>query len=77
MRAHVGDRLVIGQERAGLVIGVPAGDGSPPYIVKWLKDGHIAMVQPDQYARIVPAGQPVNTARKPGEKAVRRPGETA
>ena len=34
MRAHVGDRLVIGQERAGLVIGVPAGDGSPPYIVK-------------------------------------------
>jgi len=53
MRAHVGDRLVVGTDRIGVVIGVPAEDGSPPYIIKWLNDGHIAMVQPDQYARIV------------------------
>jgi hypothetical protein len=52
----VGDRLVVGTERVGVVVGVPSGDGSPPYIIKWLKDGHIAMVLPDQYARIVPAG---------------------
>ena len=39
------------------MIGVPAEDGSPPYIIKWLNDGHIAMVQPDQYARIIPATQ--------------------
>ena len=53
MRAHVGDQLVVGTDRIGVVIGVPAEDGSPPYIIKWLNDGHIAMVQPDQYARIV------------------------
>lgn len=61
MRAHVGDRLVVGADRVGMVIGVPAEDGSPPYIVKWLKDGHIAMVSPDQYARIIPASQEVST----------------
>ena len=61
MRARVGDRLVVGADRIGVVIGVPASDGSPPYVVKWLKDGHIAMVQPDQYARIVPAEQPIET----------------
>lgn len=55
MRAQVGDQLVVGKDRIGVVVGVPSKDGSPPYIIKWLKDGHIAMVQPDQYARIVPA----------------------
>ena len=53
MRAEVGDQLVVGTNRIGVVIGVPAEDGSPPYIIKWLNDGHIAMVQPDQYARII------------------------
>jgi Domain of unknown function (DUF1918) len=56
MRAQIGDQLVVGPDRIGIVIGVPAADGSPPYVVKWLKDGHIALVQPDEYARIVPAG---------------------
>jgi Domain of unknown function (DUF1918) len=59
MRARIGDRLVVGEGRIGEVVGVPSADGSPPYIIKWLKDGHIAMVFPDQYARIVPAGEPV------------------
>jgi hypothetical protein len=45
-------------------IGVPAADGSPPYIIKWLKDGHIAMVQPDQYARIIPAVRPCQSNGK-------------
>jgi hypothetical protein len=57
MRARVGDRLVVGEGRVGEVLGVPSADGSPPYIIKWLKDGHIAMVLPDQYSRIVPAGE--------------------
>jgi Domain of unknown function (DUF1918) len=57
MRARVGDRLVVGHDRVGIVIGVPAVDGSPPYVVKWLKGGNIALVQPDQYSRIVSAGQ--------------------
>lgn len=59
MRARVGDRLVVSADRIGIVVGVPADDGSPPYIIKWLKDGHIAMVMPDQYSRIVPAEGPV------------------
>ena len=63
MRAHVGDQLVVGTDRIGVVIGVPAEDGSPPYIVKWLNGGHIAMVQPDQYARIVPAKQHAKPSR--------------
>jgi Domain of unknown function (DUF1918) len=62
MRARVGDRLVVGHDRVGIVIGVPAVDGSPPYVVKWLKGGNIALVQPDQYSRIVPAGRSVATA---------------
>jgi Domain of unknown function (DUF1918) len=58
MRAQVGDRLIVGADRIGIVVGVPAEDGSPPYIIKWLKDGHIAMVLPDQYSRIVPRKAP-------------------
>ncbi len=67
MRAHVGDQLVVGTDRIGIVVGVPAKDGSPPYIIKWLKDGHIAMVQPDQYSRIVPADRPPHVDRTPGK----------
>jgi hypothetical protein len=74
MRAHVGDRLVVGEDRVGVVIGVPAADCSPPFIVKWLKDGHIAMVQPDQYARIVPAGQSATLGRGMGDVARARCG---
>ena len=66
MRARVGDRLFVGADRIGVVIGVPAADGSPPYIVKWLEGGHIAMVQPDQYSRIVPAGQPLGALPEAG-----------
>ncbi len=58
MRARIGDRLVVGEDRVGEVIGVPSADGSPPYIIKW-KDGYIAMVLPGQYSRIVPQGEPV------------------
>lgn len=61
VRARVGDQLVVGTDRIGVVIGVPAEDGSPPYIIKWLNDGHIAMVQPDQYARIIPVTQHTNS----------------
>jgi hypothetical protein len=58
MRASVGDVLVVpGSERRGLVIGVVGKDGAPPYVIKWLSDGHIAMVTPDQYSRIIPASR--------------------
>jgi uncharacterized protein DUF1918 len=58
MHVQVGDTLLVANDhdRIGLVIGVPAQDGSPPYIIRWLSDGHIAMVYPDQFSRIVPPG---------------------
>jgi hypothetical protein len=57
MRAKVGDLLVVpGPEvRTGRVIRVLGQDGAPPYVIKWQGDGHIAMVTPGEYSRIVPA----------------------
>jgi hypothetical protein len=57
MHAVVGDRLIVECDpaRAGLIIGVPHDDGTPPYIVRWLASGHIAMVSPGEFARIVPS----------------------
>ncbi len=64
MYAHVGDRLIVEGDpaRTGLIMGVPNPDGSPPYIVKWLADGHIAMVSPGDFARVVPASHPAGSA---------------
>jgi hypothetical protein len=60
MYARVGDRLVVSDDpaRSALIIGVPHQDGSPPYIVKWHADGHIAMVSPSAFARIIPGEPP-------------------
>jgi hypothetical protein len=58
MRAHIGDRLVVDNDpsRTGIVIAVTRADGSPPYVVKWLASGHIAMVSPNEYTVVIPAG---------------------
>jgi uncharacterized protein DUF1918 len=60
MRAAPGDRLIIdaGSGRVAEVIGVPQADGSPPYVVKWQRSGHIALVSPDSYAVLIPADCP-------------------
>ena len=65
MHAHVGDRLLVEGDaaRKGLIIGVPQADGSPPYIVKWLADGHIAMVSPGLFARLIPADHRTSTVQ--------------
>jgi hypothetical protein len=55
MRAKPGDHLLAGSGGTGLVIDVLGSDGQPPYIVRWLRSDYIAMVVPDQYARIIPA----------------------
>jgi Domain of unknown function (DUF1918) len=57
MRANIGDVLVVAgsESRAGLIINVVGQDGAPPYVVKWLSHGHIAMVTPDAYSRIIPS----------------------
>ena len=67
-RASVGDVLVLpGSEgRTGLVIGVVGKDGAPLYVIKWHSDGHIAIVTPDPYLRIIRASggsQPEQPAR--------------
>jgi Domain of unknown function (DUF1918) len=59
MKARVGDRLVVAgdDDRVGVVIGLQHEDGSPPYVIRWLSGGHVALVSPGPYARIVPAEQ--------------------
>jgi hypothetical protein len=66
MKAQVGDRLVPDgdTDRTGLVIGLPNADGSPPYVIKWLSSGHIALVSPGPYARILSA-DPAGAAAEP------------
>lgn len=55
MRARAGDKLVAGSGSTALIVKVLGTDGHPPYIVKWLRGGNIAMVDPDPYARVIPA----------------------
>jgi hypothetical protein len=66
MYAEAGDRLVVGgdPERVGLIIDVPHADGSPPYVVKWLATGHIAMVMPGQFGRVIRDQQPSAVANR-------------
>jgi Domain of unknown function (DUF1918) len=67
VRASVGDVLVVPgtESRAGMVIGVVGKNGVPPYVIKWLNDGHIAMVTPDPYSRIVRASTLSQPERHP------------
>ena len=56
MKADVGDRLVTeGSDgpRECLIIGLHRSDGAPPYVVRWRSDGHIALVYPGPYTRLV------------------------
>ena len=57
MRAQVGDLLIADgadSSRACEIIRLNHPDGSPPYVVRWLSDGHIALMYPGPYARLVP-----------------------
>ena len=61
MKARVGDLLVKngGDERGVCeIIRLHHADGSPPYVVRWLSDGHIVLLYPGPYTRLVrrPAG---------------------
>jgi hypothetical protein len=65
MIAKVGDRLVVeaSHDRTALILEVPHADGSPPYVVRWLATGHIAMVSPGEFSRIISAGHPAGTGK--------------
>lgn len=68
MRAVPGDRLIMNgdPERVGVVIDVPHPDGSPPYVVRWHRSGHIALMSPDCYSSLVPAGCEFRPHSRPG-----------
>jgi hypothetical protein len=59
MKAHMGDQLItegVHGQRACVIIGLHHGDGSPPYVVRWLTDGHIALMFPGPYTKLVHPG---------------------
>jgi len=53
--AKAGDRLLAGSGSVAVILDVIGADGHPPFIVRWLAGGNIAMVDPDPYARVIPA----------------------
>jgi hypothetical protein len=72
MKADVGDRLLPDgdRHRAGVIIALQNEDGSPPYVVKWLSNGHIALFFPGPYTKVVrwnASGGPTAPAATGGE----------
>lgn len=68
MKAQVGDRLIASgaeSHRVCEIIRLPHRDGSPPYVVRWLSDGHIALVFPGPYTRLVRCASGKQTGEKP------------
>ena len=63
MKATVGDFLVIKgttvamSDQRGVITEVRGGDGSPPYVVRWLSTDHIATVYPGADAVVVTASE--------------------
>jgi len=63
MKAKVGDFLVIKgttveqHDQRGVITEVRSADGSPPYVVHWLANDHIATVYPGPDALIVTAAE--------------------
>lgn len=63
MRAEAGDWLVVkgtvvdAPDQVGQIVEVRTSDGSPPYVVKWVRDGHQALVFPGPDALVVAAAE--------------------
>ena len=61
MKAKVGDWLVFKgaavdrPDQRGLITEVHSTDGSPPYVVRWLENDHMATVFPGSDAIVVTA----------------------
>ena len=58
MHGHIGDRLVLqgthvgDHKRVGVITELRHEDGTPPYMVRWLDDGHEGLVVPGPDALI-------------------------
>jgi hypothetical protein len=59
MQAKMGDWLVIKgpATEQGLITEVRSSDGSPPYVIRWLDTGRVAMVFPGSDAVVVTADE--------------------
>ncbi|WP_051637384.1 DUF1918 domain-containing protein [Rhodococcus sp. UNC363MFTsu5.1] len=72
MRAEAGDWLVVkgtvvdAPDQVGQIVEVRTRDGGPPYVVKWVRDGHQALVFPGPDALVVAAA--VMTRRQEHER---------
>ena len=61
MKAKVGDFLEIKgttveqHDQRGVITEVRSADGSPPYVVRWLSNDHVATVYPGPDAIVVAA----------------------
>lgn len=76
MHANPGDWLIVktrggdGRERRAAILAVSA-DGSPPYTVRWMDDGHEAIVFPGSDAEIVSAAGQAEADRLQSEQVER------
>ena len=63
MKAEAGDWLVIKgthvdqADQRGLITEVHGADGAPPYVVRWLATGHVAVVIPGPDAVVLTAAE--------------------
>ncbi|MGV0745830.1 DUF1918 domain-containing protein [Mycolicibacterium sp. XJ870] len=77
MKASVGDFLVVKgtttdqHEQHAEIIGVRSEDGSPPYVVRWLVNGHEATVYPGTDAVVVSADEHNRAAERASERSSR------
>jgi hypothetical protein len=55
--------------RVAEVLAVPHADGSPPYVVRWIRSGHVALLSPDSYATIIPAAVAIAAAAGTAESS--------
>jgi hypothetical protein len=60
VKAHIGDRLVLAgthvgdSPRVGVILEIRHPDGTPPYLVRWLADGHQGLIYPGPDAHVEP-----------------------
>ena len=77
MKASAGDWLVVKsrtdhtQARRGMITAVRTSDGSPPYTVRWVDDGHEGLVFPGPDAEVVPAADAATLLKTESERIAR------
>ena len=74
MKADVGDWLVVKgtttelSDQRGEITEVRGADGAPPYVVRWLANGHVATVFPGSDALVVTAAEQQQADERAGHR---------